>query len=102
MSEIFALSDKWLGIPVYEEFLGFSKMVKNIKESKQLFLLPPSQLWGKVWMILQFGQKGDLLMGLVWRGSLDCSCPLPQQYQIWGSTLNLLIKYIVTYIGCLF
>lgn len=35
MGKIFAfLTDKWLVVPMYREFLGFSKMVKNIKKSK--------------------------------------------------------------------
>lgn len=43
MSEIFAfLSDKWLGIPVYKEFLGFSKMVKNIKVNSYFYSHPPN------------------------------------------------------------
>ena len=38
MGKIFAfLTDKWLVVPMYREFLGFSKMVKNIKKSKRVF-----------------------------------------------------------------
>lgn len=43
MSEIFAfLSYKWLGVPVYKEFLGFSKMVKNIKVNSYFYSHPPN------------------------------------------------------------
>ena len=58
MSEIFAfLSDKWLGIPVYKEFLGFSKMVKMkgvpdlpVAPQDEAGLTKTFQTWPRGWL----------------------------------------------------